>query len=219
MRYLRKRRRQWLLALAIACVVALLGRLLHPPERRLLKRATRVADTRIQNANYWCWLPNGSVLLFSLVHNSWALSRLEASGLETPLPALTVLYNRIGAGEGGIISPDGRRLLWRGGNNAVFGAALDGSGFARWTLQPNHTGLICWLPDSRHWCDVAYATGTAHRHLIVHSWNEQKDPPVFVPQPPTLTGRLGWRLGDAAKDTSHRLASSPFGHEPRRNHF
>lgn len=176
---------QWILILAIFCATNAAADGGQTPEYRLLNRATRVADARLQDAQYSWWLSKHDVLLFTLGQNAWTLSRRnDFTGKDTPLPALTHLYNSVGSGEGGLVSPDGRWLLWRGGNYVVYGSTLNGLGPVRWVLQKEAWGDIHWLSDSRHWVEIPHARQEIlHRRLIIHSLKEWREPPVSIALP------------------------------------
>lgn len=146
--------------LLAVCGTAALLWLVWPRQRLLLSVANKVCSTQgwmidrgADAAMAWDWASDRAIVHLIDSGHGQEFRLLDMKRGETPLPALTRLYNQTGGDPDGVqISPDGRFVMWDSfrPNNAIVIASLDGSVHYSWLLN----GLSCftrWLGDSRHW--------------------------------------------------------------------
>ena len=99
------------------------------------------------------------------------------TGEETPLPALTKLYNKADGGSILQISPDGQWVLWwdmKIHDVSIYGARLDGSeSFRVQKAKAEWDNLyLFWLGDSRRFVELALSVspkGQKFTHALTRS--------------------------------------------------
>jgi len=129
------------------------------------------------DGDFYGWLSNDAFLLARTDrdHPRGVLFRRElASGRETPLPALTALYNQADGGSILRISPDGQWVLWWTGkihDVGIHGARLDGSAhFQVPKAKAEWDNLyLFWLADSRRFVELAMPVKNKFTRALVRS--------------------------------------------------
>jgi hypothetical protein len=130
--------------------------------------------------DFYGWLSTDAFLL-ALPDKDYPRGKLVrrdlTTGEETPLPAVTRLYNKADGGSIPQISPDGQWALWwdmKTHDVSIYGARLDGSGSFR---VPNARSqwdnlYLFWRGDSRHFVELVLAVsprGQKFTHAVTRS--------------------------------------------------
>jgi uncharacterized protein len=142
-----------LLALLVCLPV---GRATPRPEIKtppLLSAATRVAQLGADDSGWGPYWLSSSQLLILRSPNVWTnqfFCRDLRTGVETPLKRLTDLY-RHANGYGMEVSPDGRWLLWKNGQQEAHWARIDGSRHI--SVRSDIGNRMHWTRDSRNWVE------------------------------------------------------------------
>lgn len=160
------RRKGQVIGLLALLGMAGLAWLFWPRERPLLSVATKVAsvdgwmiDRGPDACMAWGWVSDHEILHLYEKRNGREFFRLDTTtGLRTPLPALTKLFNDThGDPDGFEVSPDGRKVLWIGMQRGrdverplTYIAPLDATSYERRPLGEQN-GYARWKGDSPAW--------------------------------------------------------------------
>ena len=159
------------------------------PPRKLLDIATRRPRF---DAEFDGWLSTDALLL-ALPDKSCPRGKLVrrnlTTGEETPLPALTKLYNQADGGGIPQISPDGQWVPWWDGkvhDVSIYGARLDGSGAFRIPKAKAQWDnlYLFWLRDSRHFVELALTVSPQGQQKFTHVLTRSVDKPDVAESAP-----------------------------------
>jgi hypothetical protein len=156
-----------LAALALVAGGAALNLYLHPRERALLPRATRITPVSNNHPYYW-WLADHEIMLFrDPARSDWTLVRVnESTKRQQPLSALTRLFARSGGKPGSIqVSPDGKWMLW---TNAAGGTVVSRTDGARhFDYPPGKPSEKRWMCESVRWIELVH-DGKFFSYAVMH---------------------------------------------------
>ncbi len=206
-----KRRLIKLLGLLTLLGILLLTVRFWPQERLLLKQAVRVTDTHgweVDRGPDACitygWLSGQEVLFCrgGFLSNSPLWRRNVRTGKETPLKALSRLFHDTKGDPDGVkVSPDGRWVLWHGGQDDTVCAAVDGSSSFR-SHPANNYSSFGWLGGSDdQWVEFIQANKHSPGRLstvILHKAASQTTQPL----PPTDMSWEPWSDGIAVQNAA-----------------
>jgi RNA polymerase sigma factor (sigma-70 family) len=173
--------------------------------------------------DFYGWLSTDALLL-ALPDKDYPRGKLVrrnlTTGEETPLPALTKLYNKADGGCIPQISPDGQWVLWwdmKIHDVSIYGARLDGSGSFRVPKAKAQWDnlYLFWLTDSRHFVELAL-TVSAKGQQFTRALTRSVDKPnvaesLPIPESSPLQAACCFAGTDIALAAGDRLVALPWG--------